>query len=505
MPIVRELWLRVFAAILAALLAVTAAGCSGAKHTKAGARAVGHVTVLRLENANADTGPLGLYTAEVSRLSGGSLRIEIGRRAHYGDPAAEQAVIRDVRAGKGQLAWVGSRVWDVAGVDSFQALVAPFLIDSYPLEQKVLQSEIPGRMLESLRPLGLVGIGVLPGPIRRMLGVRKPFLEVDDFAGTRVGIGFGEVAEATVRALGATPIPQPTDAKLTGLDGFEHHLGSIVGNQYYRVSKGVTTNVRFWPRPLVLFANRRLFSSLSASQRTILLRAARNVLPSFTQAAASDDRDAVDQLCRSGFDFDLLAASRGDLAGLHRRVRPVYRQLERDPQTRRFIQTITAMKRGERPEPPPRCPGSKQSTAARAGGAQIDGVYQMTTSASADGAAENWGKWIFVFDRGRLAFTQENGEACTWAYGKVTVSGNSMTWTIVDGGYTKAPNRAYNKPGEFFKFGWSLYRDTLTLAPVEGASSPDNFRAKPWHRISTTSSRRYFSKHCPPPVAALPR
>jgi hypothetical protein len=65
MPIVRELWLRVFAAILAAMLAVTAAGCSGAKHTKAGARAVGNVTVLRLENANTDTGPLALYTAEI--------------------------------------------------------------------------------------------------------------------------------------------------------------------------------------------------------------------------------------------------------------------------------------------------------------------------------------------------------------------------------------------------------------------------------------------------------
>ena len=30
-----------------------------------------------------------------------------------------------------------------------------------------------------------------------------------------------------------------------------------------------------------------------------------------------------------------------------------------------------------------------------------------------------------------------------------------------------------------------------------------NFRADPWRRLSTTPTRRYFSKRCPPPAAAL--
>jgi hypothetical protein len=53
-------------------------------------------------------------------------------------------------------------------------------------------------------------------------------------------------------------------------------------------------------------------------------------------------------------------------------------------------------------------------------------------------------------------------------------------------------------------FGWSLYRETLTLTPVPGAS-PQNFWAKPWQRISSTPSSRSFSERCPPPDNALPR
>ena len=74
-----------------------------------------------------------------------------------------------------------------------------------------------------------------------------------------------------------------------------------------------------------------------------------------------------------------------------------------------------------------------------------------------------------------------------------------MEWTFTDGGGI-APDNAQNRPGDFFVFGWSLYRGTLTLTPVPGAISPLNFRGKPWHRISTTPSAKYFSQRCPPPA-----
>jgi hypothetical protein len=116
---------------------------------------------------------------------------------------------------------------------------------------------------------------------------------------------------------------------------------------------------------------------------------------------------------------------------------------------------------------------------------------------------ENYGHWIFVFDNGHFADTQQYRNACTWGYGTFTVKGHEMDWTFTNGGGIE-PTGSANKPGEFFRFDWSLYRGTLTVTGVPGAVSPINFDGKPWHLISTTPSTRYFSKGCPPPANALP-
>ncbi len=99
---------------------------------------------------------------------------------------------------------------------------------------------------------------------------------------------------------------------------------------------------------------------------------------------------------------------------------------------------------------------------------------------------ENWGHWVYVFDRGRFAFTQENEQACTWGFGTYEVTADRIALTFLDGGAVEAPNNAFNRPGEYFVFGWNLEGEDLTLSPVPGEVSPENFRAKPWRRTSTT-------------------
>ena len=108
-----------------------------------------------------------------------------------------------------------------------------------------------------------------------------------------------------------------------------------------------------------------------------------------------------------------------------------------------------------------------------------------------------------MFDRGRFAITQENKASCTWGHGTYTVDGDRTTWRFIGGG-GQAPNGAENKPGEEFTYRLSVYRDTVTLGPVIGAISPENFNAEPWRRIGPPSRAR-LSRRCPPPDAALDR
>ncbi len=58
-----------------------------------------------------------------------------------------------------------------------------------------------------------------------------------------------------------------------------------------------------------------------------------------------------------------------------------------------------------------------------------------------EGLDENWGHWVFVFDRGRFAITQENETSCTWGYGTYAINGSRMAWSFEDGGGI-APNDA---------------------------------------------------------------
>ena len=120
------------------------------------------------------------FAAAVERLSDGSIDIKVRYGFRYYD-IDERGTIAACRSGAVDAAVVGARAWDTVGVTSFQVLVAPFLVDSYALERRVLESELVDRMLEGLEPLGLVGLAILPGEMRRPLGTSRALLRPKDY------------------------------------------------------------------------------------------------------------------------------------------------------------------------------------------------------------------------------------------------------------------------------------------------------------------------------------
>jgi hypothetical protein len=194
------------------------------------------------------------------------------------------------------------------------------------------------------------------------------------------------------------------------------------------------------------------------------------------------------------------------VAALEAAVRPVVAWLRRNANTGRYLDEITKLRAGVDPYPEehPSCDGYPRSTAPPAGATPFDGTYRMVTPPDCDPAPENCGTWTFYFDRGRFAVTQENGAACTWAYGTFRVSGDEVEILYTDGGGL-APTSAANKPGEEFVFRWSVYKDRTTLSPVPGKISPGVLYLRPWRRLSAKPDASYLSERCPPPPQALPR
>src|SRR4029077_13767018 len=216
---------RAVAALLAALALI--GGCAGPGLNKAGGPQARKPVVLTLANFIGYSGELDGFAREVQRLSAGAMRIDIEPRWRLHQVDFETGLIGDVRAGKADLGAAGSEAWASVGVSSFRALNAPLLINSYALQDRVLRGPMIGRMLHGLRPLGLAGIGVLPGPLRKPLGISRPLLKPSDYAGLRIGVQQSRVADATMRALGATPVLFPAEGAITALEAIEQQISSI--------------------------------------------------------------------------------------------------------------------------------------------------------------------------------------------------------------------------------------------------------------------------------------
>jgi TRAP-type C4-dicarboxylate transport system substrate-binding protein len=468
---------------LSGALALAITGCLGSNSDKAGGAQHEKPVVLTMANGNGLPLELEAFAAAVARLSNNTVRIEFKNDWRKGSPSYETEVIGDVKAGKADLGWAGSRAFDSVGVPTFDALHAPLLIDSYTLEQRVLESPVVGDMLDGLEPLGVIGLGILPGPLKKPLGV-SPLVRPEDYRGKTIAISRSHVARQTLLALGASAKDVPSGGKIDGLDGVEQQVSGIEGNRYDSVAKNLTANVNLWPRPQVLFMNKKAFAALSDTQRAALRAAARHALPATMAYQRKTERDETAILCRRKPTF--LTASDADLAALRRAVRPVYDSLERDAVTKTAIEQIRTM-RSAAPSTPdaPRCSNATSTTSPAGKATPIDGLYRVHTTAQdlraigtpeADINPVNYGDFQIVLNRGHFTQQQSHGDTAAGTY---TVKGDTLTLNFEEATGGKGKNR----PGEQFTFRWSLYRDQITFTAVPGKISPEPFRAKPWRRI----------------------
>jgi TRAP-type C4-dicarboxylate transport system substrate-binding protein len=351
--------------VAVAPVALLAAACGGSGLDKAGATRPAKPVVLTLATHD-DATEYGTFAAAVDRLSGGSLRIRIaGNWRATGTRSEidfERGIVDDVRSGKGQLGIVGVRVWDTLGVMSFQALVAPFLIDSLSLERRALETPFARRALAGLRKMGVVGIALLPGSLRRPLGLTRALVRPQDYQGERIAIRLGNVARATFHALRATAAgSMPSAGDLSGFDGIEVDPLTITENSYDAGAHALTGNVVYWPRALTIVMNRKAFDGLTGTQRQILAAAGRQALMPELARIRHDQGLGLAALCAGT--LPIVAASPSERAALRRTVQPVYDQIERNPFTRQWIAQITRLRNQEPAGPAAlRCPGHGKET-----------------------------------------------------------------------------------------------------------------------------------------------
>jgi TRAP-type C4-dicarboxylate transport system substrate-binding protein len=467
--------------ILALVALALAAGCAGSGADKAGGRTEQGPLVLTLADEPGAHGDVAEWAQAVQKLSRGSIRIDVTSRGTKREILYDQHRVAAVRQGRFGLAKIGARTWDTVGVNGFEALMAPFLIDSLALERRVLESRIPAAMLKHVQRLGLVGIAILPGQLQQPLGVSRPLVEARDFAGATIAIRPSRVEQATFRALGATGKPALPAGPIARFDGAELNLVQIDEQRYETQASWLTANVALWPHVMTLVMNRRAFNALTTEQRAILTRAAAVALPTEIRTLATDRLGATSSLCAHGLVF--IPASPAERAGLRAAVRPVYERLEQDPETRSFINAIAVLKKRTSRERVPFCAASGRSSA-RVPVSRLLGSWQTTVSRDEYAAATrnprdsptaNWGHYTLTFKaNGHFESRNSRFPGQPSAIGTYGVRGSVIVF--VPGGTVSMG------AGEIWRYIWSVYRGALTFRRLGNGPSPTAFVVKPWRR-----------------------
>jgi TRAP-type transport system periplasmic protein len=441
---------------------ILASACSNGTEPGNKAGPVDQPVVLRMADLNAGTDLRGTpeiqyFVQRVSDLSGGKVSVKVVYSVGGLAVSAEQEVVRDVATGSFDLGFAGTSVFDTLGVASFQALSAPMLIDSYPLENAVIRSSLPAKMMAGLAKLDVTGLAVLGDEMRRPVGVRQPILSLADWRGITFGTYRSNSEEAAVRALGAKPGPGFATARdqalaSGALQGFDLNLVFYHQLSEENTAPYITANVNLWPRTVALFANPGRLAKLSASQRRLVTQAAADAAVHST-GLFQDEGPVVRDICQSGGRF--ADASATDLQALRQRFAPVYASLDADPLTKAMIGQITAMKRSTPAGPaltiPAGCtgPAPGQQASAPTTSAKLNGTYRWTMTAH-DGTTTTPDVNIEMKYPSTFTVTMQDGQ---W----------SMHHTGAEV-QTDNPGDTYSLQGDRVKFHWGTGYLTFTYS-----------------------------------------
>jgi len=350
---------RVRSAALTVLL-VALAACSGgdapaassnsgtAAPTSSAAAAV-TLTMLHIDGDSGLDPAVDWFAERVGELSNGALVITPRFECCGSEVDVEQELVSKVAKGEAELGWVGARAFDELGVTSLRALTAPMLLDSYAVQQAVIEGDIAQDALADLSATGIEAVTLLPGAMRHPISAPRPLIAPEDWAGLTIYVFHSQQNVQSVAALGAAPVElgfEQRDAGISAgtIQGLENTFAFYAGHAGAGLPYAVA-NVNLWPRISVLVAAP---DALTAEQRDILTQAARETAAKSSDFAA-DDEKALSEACASA-SAQVALATNEQLAAYRAAFEPVYSAIKADPAAIGLYDSVVSIKDQTKPD-----------------------------------------------------------------------------------------------------------------------------------------------------------
>jgi TRAP-type transport system periplasmic protein len=474
------------------------AACGGGSHSadKAGASVL-HPVTLRLEMPDAGDARGTFFAQDVTRRSGGSVRVRTDLTGYSSVlPANELALARALEHGRQQIAYLPARDWAAAGLPAFRALLAPFVITTERASQNLATGQVASQILASL-PHSLVGIALVPDEPRRVLA-NRPLSAPAAFAGMRIRIVDNPQSAVDLAALGARPVQglnahQVWDALQHGqIDAVESSPSSILGNAYFNFVRYLS-GYSIFPKFQSIVVSRRVWDGLSHSQQSAIRKAAADTVAAAGEQLPAQERGELASLCQSH--VEISPATPAELSSFTAAVQPVIASLTKNSTTAR---ALDAMRRvpGAGPQPlasslPAACrpTGAANPASPAKGSARIpNGVYVVTDTYkdwSAGGVINKDFKTAITYtttmSNGRWYQTQSPNYPDQGPFsGTYSVRGDKVVFVML-----KAGAHGQNSIDAPEVVRWSYFDGQLRFAIVNVTDSGSKvlYTAHPWRKV----------------------
>ncbi|MCU1551200.1 MAG: sialic acid-binding protein [Glaciihabitans sp.] len=435
------------------------------------------------------------FQESVAKLSGGRLTIKSDTATYASSTEAhELPLVDDLKANKVEMGSVPTRDLAIKGYAKFQAVQAPFLLTTVAQTKALAASSEASVLLKSID--GAHGLTLAPLEPRQLEST-KPVLSVADLANARVRIVDNNLTAQMFNAIGATPVPGLSTRdvgpalKSGALSAAETSPTYITENAYEKVAPYLSSWAMF-PKLTALVASPELWTRLSASQRSILSRAA-------TRAAQGIDVESqlsgtLSKLCDNGLvivrpsqtALNTLAAQAKKGGPTKPEVRSEEKAIRRATgatspalDTTSFPKTCTVATTAAAATKAHAAAAQPTSFTHRGGSSIPDGTYVTKDTAKDfhDGGqtGKDWNKevtWTWVLHGGRFNEKQtpdypDQGPVS----GTYTVKGPKVTFHY---------DPEFGLTDEVVK--WSFYQNQLTfqIVSVDDSASRVIYSAHPW-------------------------
>ncbi|HYL88001.1 MAG TPA: TRAP transporter substrate-binding protein, partial [Burkholderiales bacterium] len=276
--------------------------------------AAGYPTVVAVEN-------LG---KKLEQATNGRVSVQMYPAMQLG---GEKEAIEQAQIGAIQIARVSVGALGPV-VDDLNVFNMPYLFRNTAHMQKVIDGEIGRELLDKVTNSGkgLVGLCWMDAGARSLYDTKKAIHTLNDIQGMKFRVMGNPMFVDMMNALGGNGVPMGYDQVFSALqtgvvDGAENNPPSFVFDNHYQVAKFYTLDEHLIVPEMAVFS-RKTWDALSAEDRTLLMKFAREAQFDERKLWEKYEKDALDKAKAAG--IQIVTVSAQNKKAFQDAVKPVW-------------------------------------------------------------------------------------------------------------------------------------------------------------------------------------